>query len=120
MEFDFYDVEKDVLAIAESIQYSLGDIFFHYSENVYSYDEKKIKIDLSIVRSKITLLDLVVINYQTFIDYEQDYAVQSFIECCKTTVSCVRFPTSRYHAEHVAEQKDRFIDVYNNLRKKFH
>ncbi|QCQ04190.1 hypothetical protein FAX13_06085 [Ligilactobacillus animalis] len=119
MEFDFYDVNDDIVTIAKSIRYSLGDIFNRYSEYTFDGDDKRIEVDLKLLKFKLLLLKDICSTYKPSIRYEQANAVHSFIQCCETTIRFVKLPSTAYHVERMEEQRDRFLDVCELLQKTF-
>lgn len=120
MEFDFYDVNDDILTIAKSIRYSLGDIFNRYSKYAYDNDIKRIEVDLKLLKFKLLLLKDICSTYKPSIKYEQANAIHSFIQCCETTIRFIKLPSTPYDVERIQEQCDRFLDVCDLIQKTFH
>lgn len=119
MELDFYDVNKDLKIITDSICYSLSDIFYRYSKYLSPYDEKSIQANLKLLEAKITLLNNICSIYESKINYHRSYAITILIECYETTVRRISIPSTAYSVELMEEQQERFLDVCDQLQKFF-
>lgn len=120
MELDFYDVNTDLKAVTDSICYSLSDIFYRYSEYLSPSDEKSIQVNLKLLNTKLALLSDIYSIYRPKINYNRSYAIDILIECCKTTIRRIDMPSTGYSVELIEEQRERFLDVCDQLQKFFH